>query len=109
MSLISTARALDDDRFLWRVRAAALNVAITKFGGADGIEKNFAQYIIDNPMTPLKTLEAIVANNTAVSAAVTVDQYNTVNTEAVTDSIIISGVQNVWNAAATRFDMIHTA
>jgi hypothetical protein len=102
MSLIGTARALDDDRFLWRVRAAALNAAVSKYSSTDANDKGFAQEILDSPMKQNATLEALVANNAAVSAAVVIDEANTVNTEGVTDTQITNAVTMYWPAVAAR-------
>lgn len=102
MSLIGTARALDDDRFLWRVRAAMLNAAVAKYSSADANDKGFAQEILDAPMQRSATLEALVANNPAVSAAIVTDGDNTVNTEGVTDAQITNAVTQYWPAVAAR-------
>jgi len=105
MSLIATARALDDQRFIWRVRAAMLDVAkgiLTK-EGATPDEITLANLVIDSPMTEFRSMEALVANNTKVSSTITVDQYNTVSTEAVLDADIITAVKNVWTLVASRY------
>ena len=109
MSLIATARALDDQRFLWRVRAATLNLAVTKYNSADANDKGLAQEVLDQPMQQNRTLEALVANNVAVSAAVVTDLNNTVNTEAVTDAQINTAVAQYWPAVAARRAEIRAA
>lgn len=102
MSLIATARALDDQRFLWRVRAATLNLAVTKYSSAVANDKAFAQEILDNPMQQSRTIEALVANNNAVSDAIVIDANSTVNSEGVTDAQINAAVAMYWGAVATR-------
>jgi hypothetical protein len=102
MSLISTARALDDARFLWRVRAAMLNTAVTKYTSTNANEKALAEAILDDPMMPNRSMEALVATNNSVSAAVIIDDMNTVDTEAVTDAMIMTAVSNYWTAVANR-------
>lgn len=109
MSLIATARALDDQRFLWRVRAATLNLAVTKYSSANANDKALAQEILDNPMQQNKTIEALVANNPAVSGAVVIDETSTVNSEAVTDAQITAAVAQYWPAVATRRAEIRAA
>lgn len=104
MSLISTARALDDQRFLWRVNAAALVTAADKVDDADGVDQWFAEYVVDHPMQDQPTIAGLVASNVAIAANVAVDAYNTVNTEAVTDSDILYVVGQVWHTAALRYD-----
>jgi len=105
MSLIATARALDDQRFLWRVRAAMLDVAKSVVSKTDSTpeELAFAYIVIDAPMTQFKSMEALVANNTKVSESISVDQFNTVATETVLDADIISAVRNAWPIVAARY------
>lgn len=102
MPLISTARALNDERFLWRVRAAALALSVSKYDSQNANEKALAQYVLDNPMVAIPTLEALVANHGAVNAAVTVSSENTVSTEAVTDAMITTAVGIYWLPVANR-------
>jgi len=107
MSLIATARALDDARFLWRVNAAALTTASTKVNEAEGVGQWYAEYVLDNPMAPNKTLAALVAANAAIASTVVVDSFNTVNTEDVTDSDILYVVGTVWDLVAKRWDEVN--
>lgn len=104
MSLIATARALDDARFLWRVNAAAFQTAQEKVTLPDGASQWYAEYVLDHPMEANKTMAALVATNAAIAATVTVDAFNTVNTEDVTDSDILYVVATVWDLAASRWD-----
>ena len=104
MSLITTARAVDDPRFLWRVNAAALVTAQAKASEPDGIEQWYAEYVLDHPLQGNPTLHALVAANAAIASTVTVDSYNTVNTEGVTDNDILYVVGTVWNLVAQRHD-----
>jgi hypothetical protein len=109
MSLIATARALEDQRFLWRVRAATLELAITKYQSTTANDKALAQEILDMPMLQNRTMEALVACQDTISAAITVDANNTVNTEAVTDAMITSAVATYWTPVANRRAEIRAA
>lgn len=109
MSLLATARALDDQRFLWRVRAATMNLAITKYGSADAKDKALAQEIMDRPMTPQPTMEALVASHNPIAAAIVTDISNTVSTEGVTDAQITAAVTLYWSAVAGRRAEIRAA
>lgn len=100
MSFITTARAIDDDRFTWRVRAAAITVAARHINGEDGTAKAFAELIFQNPMSPNRPLEALVAANPAISETVTVDDNGTVNTELVPDGDIEFVITDLWLTAA---------
>jgi len=104
MSLIATARAIDDARFVWRVKAALLSTAATKVTEAEGPEQWFAEHVLDNPMAENKTAIALVAVNSAIASTVVVDAFNTVNTEGVTDADILYVVATEWTKLATRHD-----
>lgn len=100
MSLINTARALDDIRFKWRVRAALLKVATIRKDSQLAEEIAYAEHILRNPMSEAPQLEALCATDIGVVEMVTVDQYNTVNTEAVKDDTIfyVADVSFSWLA-----------
>lgn len=103
MSLLNTARALDDARFVWRVKAAALTIAADKVTNSTGNEQGFASFILGTPMGDCPTLCALVAAAPDVAAAVTVDEFNTVSTEAVTDQDIIDATGTFWSVAAASW------
>ncbi|USL85072.1 hypothetical protein [Arthrobacter phage SWEP2] len=102
MSLIATARALDDPRFLWRVNAAAITVAAARVKETNSDAQVYAEYVLDNPMQQNLTLAALVACTPAVAAAIEVDAFNTVSTEAVPDTDILYVVGEVWATVAAR-------
>lgn len=104
MSLIATARAQDDARFVWRVKAAALTVAAGKAVNATGSEAALIKFILDTPMADNPTLVGLIAANSAVSAAVTVDEHNTVSTELVPDSAILAAVTSSWPVLVSRWN-----
>lgn len=101
MALINTARALDDARFLWRVRAAMLELATAKVrANVTGNVRLYAEHILANPMAADPRMEAFVATNDTVSDAVEVDEFNTVSTEGVTDAQITSAANSAFNVVA---------
>lgn len=104
MSLIGTARALDDDRFLWRVRAALLTTAAKKRDSTKPIEVTFSASILLAPMRENSQLEALCATDAAVLAHVTVDEGNYVNTEAVPDEALQAVADSNFNRMAREFD-----
>jgi hypothetical protein len=104
MSLIATARAIDDARFVWRVNAALLSTAAAKVSEPEGASQWFAEYVLDNPMAENKTAIALVAVNGAIASTVVVDSFNTVNTEGVSDSDILYVVATEWDKLAARHD-----
>lgn len=87
MTLLNTARALDDERFVWRVRAALLRVATDKINSADGREARYAQYVLQYPMHSVPIFESLCAADPQISAHVVVDEWSTVNTENVPDEL----------------------
>lgn len=102
-TLIKTARALDDQRFLWRVRAAMLEAASyhVRAGATEDTSSGmYARHILANPMAQDRRMEALVATDDKVAAAVMVDEYSTVNTEYVTDEDINTAVAANWQIAA---------
>lgn len=103
MSLLNTARALDDARFVWRVKAATLTIAADKISSAEGAGQVFASQILSAPMADNDTMAALVAADGAVAAAVTVDEFNTVSTEAVRDEDIIAAVTGHWDIVAAQW------
>lgn len=109
MSLIATARALDDARFMWRVGAATITVAKDKLAQPEGAAKWFAEFALDNPMQRNQTMAALVATNPVIAGAVVVDSFNTVNTEDVADSDILYVVDSSWDTVAARWDEIYNA
>lgn len=89
MKLINSARALDDVRFLWRVRAALLRTAAIRRDSQLPEEIAYASYLLANPMQDVPTLAAICAADDAVAELIEVDEINTVNTEAVKDETLV--------------------
>lgn len=104
MSLITTARAMDDQRFIWRVMAAMLIKAREEFAKAANTNPwNFAVHVLKNPMTEERTMFALVAVDQAVSNAVVVNGDSAVNTEAVTDADIQRVVNAEWATVAKKY------
>ena len=89
MSLIATARAVDDARFIWRVNAALLRAASIRKDSELAEEVMYAEYILRNPMVTVPALVSLAAVDPAVGEAVTVDAQNTVNTEGVKDETLM--------------------
>lgn len=101
-TLINTARALDDTRFLWRVRAAILITARNKLasGTSNANIKAYANAVMADPMAQDRQMEALVAADDTVADLVVVDEFNTVSTEDVPDSVILTSVSNNWLTVA---------
>ena len=104
MALIDTARAMDDQRFRWRVMAALLMKAREEYAktptAATQANWNMANHVLLNPMSEDPTMFALVAIDSAVSEAVTVDADDTVDTSKVPDTDIIRVVNAMWAPVA---------
>ncbi|ALY10571.1 hypothetical protein FDH86_gp036 [Arthrobacter phage Tank] len=103
MSLINTIRALDDPRFKWRVQGAMLLNAVTLIDDEDPNKQRHARAIVNNPLRDATFAVALVAANPAISSKVTVNEFNTVNTEAVLDDEIQYTVNTNWDALLEEF------
>lgn len=104
MALIDTARAMDDQRFTWRVMAAMLVKAKEEFTKTANTNPwNFAVHVLKNPMTEERTMFALVAIDATVSAAVAVSSADTVSTEGVEDGDIQRVVNAEWNTVAKKY------
>lgn len=100
MTFIATGRALDDDRFLWRIRAAALTVAAGHVQAESTPARALADRILNAPKAPNPPLEALVAATPDISDAIVVTEDSTVNTEEVKDEKILEAVTTHWITAA---------
>lgn len=110
MALIDTARAMDDQRFVWRVKAAMLVKAKTEYSKTQTTDSwKFADTVLRSPMMDEPTVVALVATDPVVSEAVTVTGTDTVNTEAVQDADIQRVVDNTWAAVAKKYATPATA
>lgn len=107
MALIDTARAMDDQRFRWRVMAAILVKAKIEFAKTPGSPPsnvwNFAAHMLAQPMSDERTMFAMVATDPAVSEAVVVSETSTVDTEAVLDADIQRAVNDSWATVARKY------
>lgn len=102
MALLNTARALDDARFLWRVRAAMIITARNKIasGTSNANVRAYANAVIAEPMAEDRRMEALVAADDRIAQDVYVDEHNTVETDAVTDATILTVVSECWLTVA---------
>lgn len=102
MTLLSTARALDDRNFVWRVGAACMKHA-ANFANMTGNDKNYAIAVLMRPQTVESSMLAFVAIDPAVSSAVVADEDGSVDTSAVSDDDISRVVSARWSLVATKY------
>jgi hypothetical protein len=104
MKLISTARALDDQHFKWRVQAACIIKAGTFATMPVGPDRNFALTILLNPQLMEMSMIAFVAMDDVVANAMVVGADNeTVETDTVLDSDITRVVNAKWSLVANKY------
>lgn len=102
MSLLSTARAQDDQEFRWRVSAACLRFATGFAGMASGVEQNYAVHTLLNPQSVDPSMVALVATWAPVNDKITVEN-GTVNTRAVEDGDIEDAVGESWGLVSHKY------
>lgn len=104
MNLLSTARALDDQRFQWRVMAACVSHA-AGFGTMVGATKNYAVSVMLNPQTVDPSMLALVALDGDVSDAILVQEDGAVDTGPVADTDIMRVVAARWALVANKYPL----
>lgn len=103
MSLLSTARALDDGNFRWRVMGACLNHASNFATITEANGKFYAISTIFNPQTVDMSMVAFVAMDSVVSAAVVASEDGTVDSSAVLDADILRVVVAKWPLVGAKY------
>lgn len=102
--LYKIGRLVNDPKFNTIVEAAMLKHAQTVPIGASAPvnEKNFAIWVLKNPMAVEISMTALVASDTAVLNATTLND-DVVDVDAVPDSAISSVVSAKWSLVATKY------
>ncbi|QWY82776.1 hypothetical protein PP641_gp036 [Arthrobacter phage SilentRX] len=102
--LLKMGRVIGYEPFVTRVRAAVLQYASTyNLGGTTETEpKNFAIYILKNPMFEERSMTALVAADPTVLAQVQIVD-GVADTTALTDAAIKAVVSARWNLVAAKY------
>lgn len=107
--LYKMGRLVTLESFIVRVQAAMLKHAQTvPLGGAASTEKNFAIWVLKNPMQTEISMVSLVASDPTVLAAARVDGVVADDTE-VPDSAIQSAVAAKWSMVSTKFPVATAA
>lgn len=98
-------RLVSSDKFVIRVEAAMLKYAQSiVLGGTLTTEKNFAIWVLKNPMQPEISMIALAASDPTVLAAATIAEDGIVVDETpVPDSAINAAVSAKWSLVSTKF------
>lgn len=101
MSLLSTARAMDDSVFRWRVMGACIQHAAT-YESLSGAGKEYALAVLSAPHDVDTMMLCLVASNPVIAQAITTDNHGGVSSEGVPDGDILYIVNTSWDLVATR-------
>lgn len=102
MTLISTARALDDQNLKWRVMGASINHASGFASITEANGKFYAISTILNPQVVDMSMVALVAMDPIVSEAIVVSD-GAVDTSAVLDADIQRIVSAKWPLVGNKY------
>lgn len=97
------SRAVNDQRFQWRVGAAMILQAQVEYSSTDPQRKAFALFVISNPNSVDMSMLALVASDAAVVAAVTLTDEIVPDTEAVEDADIRRVVAAMWGPVSKKY------
>lgn len=105
MTFITTARALDDQDFVFRVRAACWEHAVANVSSMDTTSSQYfyALHVLMYPQHVDPSMLVFVAVNDEVSAAITVSEEGLVSTTNVTDTQIATVVASAWGKVAVKY------
>lgn len=103
--LYKIGRLVASERFTIRVEAGMLKYAQSvTLGGTLTTEKNFAIWVLKNPMQPEISMIALVASDPTVLAAATIAEDGIVVDDVpVPDSAINNAVSSKWSLVSTKF------
>ncbi|QFG12223.1 Hypothetical Protein OBI_RACECAR_96 [Arthrobacter phage Racecar] len=101
--LYKIGRLVNNSRFVTVVEAGMLKYAQSiTLGGTLTNEKNFAIWVLKNPMAAENSMIALVASDQAVLDA-TVIEGEYANAENVPDSAVSAVIAAKWSLVATKF------
>lgn len=104
MGLLKSARARDDQDFVWRVSAAMTVEAQYRLGAnpdMSGEERQLMDWVLENPMTPQPLMLAFASTDPAVVEGIAIDD-GAVTTALVKDAAIQGVVGQRWKTVAAR-------
>lgn len=105
--LYKIGRLVTNGKFVTIVEAAMLKHAQTiPLGGTLTTEKNFAIWVLKNPMQPEVSMNALVASDPTVLGAVTIND-DLVNVESMNDADVSAVVSAKWSIVSTKYPIIN--
>lgn len=103
--LYKMGRVMNLEPFVTRVKAAVLlHASSMALGGTASTEKNFAIWVLKNPMADEPSMTALVASDPAVLSQVTLEG-DLANVDAVTDASIKSVIAARWSLVSTKYPL----
>lgn len=101
--LYKIGRLVNDPKFVTIVEAGMLKYAQSiTLGGTLTNEKNFAIWVLKNPMAMEISMVALAASDTAVLSATNLNG-DVVDIESVQDSAVSAVVAAKWSLVATKY------
>jgi hypothetical protein len=102
--LYKTAVLVNDPNFNLIVKAAMLKYAQSvTLGGTLTNEKNFAIWVLKNPMQLEISMVALVASDAAVLSGAVLDAGGYVDINSVQDSAVNAAVAAKWTLVSTKY------
>jgi hypothetical protein len=102
--LYKTAVLVTDAKFNMIVKAGMLKYAQSiTLGGTLTPEKNFAIWVLKNPMQTEISMIALVASDPTVLAAASLDAAGYVDTESVPDAAVNSAISAKWSLVSSKY------
>jgi hypothetical protein len=102
--LYKTARLIQSDKFNAIVEAAMVKYASSlALGGTLTNEKNFAIWVLKNPMQKEISMTSLVATDATVLAAAEITEGDYLNVDNIPDSAVINVVTAKWSLVATKY------
>jgi hypothetical protein len=108
--LMKMSKLVHNDDFILRVAAAmfmfAKDEALSKQATNS---REFAIWVLKNPMVIENSLLTLIASDKAVLNAVTVPETGIINLSALNDEILLKSLKDNWNIAAVKFPVMQQA
>jgi hypothetical protein len=102
--LYKIGRLINNDKFVLIVEAGILKYAQSiTLGGTLTNEKNFAIWVLKNPMQPEISMISLVASDPAVLAAAVMADEDYVDVTSIPDAAVSAAVAAKWSLVATKF------
>jgi hypothetical protein len=102
--LYKIGRLINNEKFVLIVEAGMLKYAQSlALGGTLTNEKNFAIWVLKNPMQPEISMIALAASDPTVLSAATMTDEDFADVSTIPDSAISNAISAKWSLVATKY------